>query len=252
MEEGGIYINLQGKVAVITGAGQGIGKATAYAFAQAGATLAAADINEDRAREVAQEAGSRFGVSSYAIKTDVVEKTSVQAMMTAVTERFGTIDILVNNAGICQSAVDFEDLSDEDWDKLLAVNLKGTINCIRAVIPIFKRKKYGKIINMSSLAGEVGGIATAVSYATSKAAILGLTKTLAKNLGAYNINVNAVAPGFIRTAMTADLDHKVEMIPLLRLGQPEEVADVVLFLASERSRYITGATIDVNGGIGMR
>ena len=250
--ERGSNVNLKDKVAVVTGAGQGIGEAVAIGFAQAGASLIVADLNYDNAQKVANHISATYKVGALPIKLDVSDNESVTAMFTAVQVRFGKVDILVNNAGIVQAALPFEDITEKDWEQVLNVNLKGTINCCKAVIPSFKERKCGKIINLASLAGEVGGIAVAPTYAVSKAAVICLTKSLAKYLGPYSVNVNAVAPGFIKTSMTADLHQNVETVPLGRMGEAEEVADLILFLASDRSRYITGATMDVNGGVFMK
>lgn len=245
-------MNLKDKVSVVTGAGQGIGEAISINFAQAGASVIVADLNYDNAQKVANHLAATYQVGTMPVKVDVSDNQSVTAMFTAVHEKFGKVDILVNNAGIVQATTTFEDITEKDWEQVLNVNLKGTINCCKAVIPSFKDRKCGKIINLASLAGEVGGIAVAPTYAVSKAAVICLTKSLAKELGPYNINVNAVAPGFIKTSMTADLHQNVATVPLGRMGEAEEVADLILFLASDRSRYITGATMDVNGGVYMK
>jgi 3-oxoacyl-[acyl-carrier protein] reductase len=247
-------MDLKDKVAVITGAGQGIGKATAIALAQAGASVIVADINYDQVQVVADQLTVTYNSNVMASRVDVSNNTNVVEMFGAIYARYGKIDILVNNAGIAQSATPFEQITDEDWDRVLNVNLKGMINCCRAVIPYFKQQKYGKIINMASLAGEVGGIAVAPTYSVSKAAVICLTKCLAKYLGPYQVTVNSVSPGYIKTPMTADLGHesRIDTVPLKRLGEAEEVADAIVFLASDRSRYITGDTLDVNGGVYMK
>lgn len=245
-------MNLKSKIALITGAGQGIGKATAEAFARAGATVFVADLNLEQARIVAEELITNHKIEAWALQVDVANEASVIDMVGQVQKKYNRLDILVNNAGIFQIAVPFEEMPQADWDKMFGVNLAGTVNCVKAAIPMFKAQRYGKIINLSSLAAEVGGIAAGANYSASKAAIICLTKSLAKYLGSYQINVNAVAPGLIKTAMTADLNQDPSMVPLKRLGEAEEVADVILFLASDRSRYITGSTLDVNGGIFMK
>jgi len=164
---------------------------------------------------------------------------------------FNKIDILINNAGICQVG-NVEQLAWSDWERMLGINVGGNVKCIKAVLPNMKARKYGKIVCLSSLAGEIGGIATGPNYAASKAAVACITKSLAKYCAPYNINVNAVSPGFIATDMTAELNQDASAVPLGRKGTPEEVADAILFLASERSRYITGTTLDVNGGLYMK
>ena len=165
---------------------------------------------------------------------------------------FGTIDILVNNAGICNLSQPFEDIDEDKWDQVMDVNLKGILYCVKAVIPVLKKQNSGSIINVASLAGEVGGIATSADYVASKAAVIGLTKSLARYLGQYNVNVNAVAPGFIATEMTKEMSIPVNAIPMRRVGRPEDVADGITFLASERASYITGITLDINGGVFMK
>jgi 3-oxoacyl-[acyl-carrier protein] reductase len=244
-------MNLKTKIALITGAGQGIGKATAEAFARAGATVIVADIHLEQVRMVAEELTANHKVEAWPLQVDVSNESNVITMMEWIRKKYGRLDILVNNAGIFQAAVPFEEMPQSDWDRMFGVNLGGSVNCVKAAIPMFKAQQYGKIINLSSLAAEVGGIAAGANYSTSKAAIICLTKSLAKYLGPYQINVNAVAPGLIKTAMTAGLNQDPSMVPLKRLGEAEEVADVILFLASDRSRYITGSTLDVNGGIFM-
>lgn len=244
-------MRLTGKVALITGAGRGIGKATALCFAEAGADLVLTDVDYESVNKLAAEIQQRFGTRCLAMKMNVTNEEDINGVVDESIGIFGKIDILVNNAGICLAG-SFEECSWEDSQKLIDVNLGGTVLCSKAVLIYMKKQGYGKIINLSSLAGEVGGIATAPGYAASKAAISCLTKSLAKYCAPFNINVNAVAPGFIITDMTADLAHDAKAVPLGRRGSPEEVADVILFLASERSRYIIGSTIDVNGGIYMK
>jgi 3-oxoacyl-[acyl-carrier protein] reductase len=245
-------MNLTGKVAVITGAGQGIGEAVANAFAQVGASVVVADLNYESAQKVARHLAATHKIDAIAAKVDVSDSVNVKAMFADVFAKFGNVDILVNNAGIIQAAMPFEEIPDKDWDRVLSVNLRGVINCCREVIPSFKQRKYGKIINLASLAGEIGGIAVAPTYAVSKAAVICLTKSLAKYLGPYQVNVNAVAPGFISTPMTTDYHYNLGTVPLRRMGEAAEVADLILFLASDRASYITGATMDVNGGVGMK
>lgn len=243
---------LEKEIAIITGAGQGIGRTVAKTFASQGAKVIVADLNYKNALSVTDEIKKEYNTDALAIEVDISNSDSVNKMIENSLNKFNTIDILVNNAGICQSSVPFEELSTNDWQKMINVNLMGTINCAKAVIPIMKKNKHGKIISLSSLAGEVGGISVAANYSTTKAGIAALTKSLAKYLGPFNINVNAVAPGFIKTDMTKDLEQNVDLIPLRRLGETEEIADVILFLASRLSRYITGSTIDINGGIFMK
>ena len=245
-------LELQDKVAIVTGGNQGIGRATALLLAEAGAKVVVASRNQERNRQVAAEIERRFQRKALPLAVDVAERQAVEALVEKVIEEFGQVDILVNNAGICRLSQPFEELEDEAWDTVLDVNVKGVLHCVRAVIPFFKAKKAGKIVNVASLAGEVGGIATAADYVASKAAVIGLTKSLARYLGPYQVNVNAVAPGFIRTSMTEAMQIDVGGIPLRSVGEPEDVAEAICFLASSRSRYITGTTLDINGGLYMK
>ena len=245
-------MKLQDKVAIVTGGNQGIGRAAALRLAEAGAKVVVASRNQERNRQVAAEIEQRFQRQALPLAVDVAERQAVEALVEKVIEEFGQVDILVNNAGICRLSQPFEELEDEAWDAVLDVNVKGVLHCVRAVIPLFKAQNAGKIVNVASLAGEVGGIATAADYVASKAAVLGLTKSLARYLGPYQVNVNAVAPGFIRTSMTEAMQIDVGGIPLRSVGEPEDVAEAICFLASPRSRYITGTTLDVNGGLYMK
>ena len=245
-------MELQDKVAIVTGGNQGIGRATALRLAEAGAKVVVASRNQVRNRQVAAEIEQRFQRQAVPLAVDVAERQAVEALVEKVIEEFGQVDILVNNAGICRLSQPFEELEDAAWDAVLDVNVKGVLHCVRAVIPLFKEQKAGKIVNVTSLAGEVGGIATAADYVASKAAVIGLTKSLARYLGPYQVNVNAVAPGFIRTSMTESMQIDVGEIPLRCVGEPEDVAEAICFLASSRSRYITGTTLDVNGGLYMK
>ena len=245
-------LELEDKVAIVTGGNQGIGRATALRLAEAGAKVVVASRNQVRNRQVAAEIEQRFQRQAVPLAVDVAERQAVEALVKKVIEEFGQVDILVNNAGICRLSQPFEELEDAAWDAVLDVNVKGVLHCVRAVIPFFKAKKAGKIVNVASLAGEVGGIATAADYVASKAAVIGLTKSLARYLGPYQVNVNAVAPGFIRTSMTEAMQIDVGGIPLRSVGEPEDVAEAICFLASSRSRYITGTTLDVNGGLYMK
>ena len=245
-------MKLQDKVAIVTGGNQGIGRAAALRLAEAGAKVVVASRNQERNRQVAAEIEQRFQRQAVPLAVDVAERQAVEALVEKVIEEFGQVDILVNNAGICRLSQPFEELEDAAWDAVLDVNVKGVLHCVRAVIPFFKAKKAGKIVNVASLAGEVGGIATAADYVASKASVIGLTKSLARYLGPYQVNVNAVAPGFIRTSMTEAMQIDVGGIPLRSVGEPEDVAEAICFLASPRSRYITGTTLDVNGGLYMK
>lgn len=245
-------MSLQDKIAIITGGNRGIGRATAVRLAEAGATVIIAARNESANQQVVDYIENVYCKKALAFSVDVTEQKAVEEMVASIKDNFGRIDILVNNAGIYRLSEPVEDIPDAAWDQVLAVNLKGILHCVRPVISLFKQQRSGKIINIASLAGEVGGIATAADYVASKAAVIGLTKSLARSLGPYGINVNAVAPGFIKTDMTVAMQVNLTAIPLGRVGEPEDIADAVFFLASDLSRYITGTTLDVNGGLYMK
>jgi 3-oxoacyl-[acyl-carrier protein] reductase len=249
--EMGGYMRLEGKVALVTGGGRGLGEAICRNLAREGAHIAVSDINLADAERVAV-AIKQMGRNSVAIRADVSLQKEVKAMVARTIEALGTVDILVNNAGICHQG-SVADMSEETWDKVLDVNLKGTFLCSREVMPTLKQKRSGKIINLGSLAGQVGGLVVGANYAVSKAGVICFTKSLAKELAPFGINVNCIAPGVIDTEMTQAFprEEMIKSIPLRKLGEPQDVADAVLFLASQESRYITGQTISVNGGIFM-
>ena len=242
-------MELQNKVAVITGAARGIGREIALTFAEAGADIVIADVDLEEAKKVIEKIifKKRKGL---AIKVDVSLKENVVSMVDEVLKKFSTIDILVNCAGVCYRR-SFEEISENEWDKVMEINLKGTFLCSQIVLPIMKKKKKGCIINIASLAGKSGGILVGAHYSASKAGVISLTKSLAKYAAKDGITVNAVSPGLIDTEMTKGFPYNIEMIPLGRLGTPADVANVVKFLASKDAMYITGEIIDVNGGILM-
>lgn len=244
---------LEDKVAVVTGSGQGIGRVIAMTLAGQGAVIAAADILEEKAESTAEEI-KKTGGKAGAFHIDVADIKSVQAGVQNVLDTFGKIDILVNNAGITRDALMVR-MKDEDWDAVIKVNLTGTFNCIKAVSRHLLRLRRGRIINIASIIGLVGNVGQA-NYAASKAGIIGLTKSCARELAPRGITVNAVAPGFIKTAMTDRIPDDIKQmmlknIPLGKFGTPADVAEVVLFLAGNRSDYITGQVINVCGGMVM-
>jgi len=244
------FMKLKGRVALVTGAGQGIGKSIALKFAAEGADLALLDINRDTCTETAEESKG-LGVRCNVYEVDVAKRDQVNWAYEEVLAVFGRVDILVNNAGFDRGATLLK-VTEEDWDAVLDVHLKGTLNCVRAVVPTMIGRKYGKIINISSIYGKSGGIA-ASSYSAAKGGIIGLTKSIAKELGKSNITVNAVLPGLTDTPTIKKMPQKykkmiIDATPLKRMARPEEIANVVAFLASDESSYITGATIEVTGG----
>jgi len=246
-------MELSDQVAVVTGSARGIGKTIAMTLAGEGAHLVISDVNEEAGKETVKEIIA-LGRKAIWVAADVSKYSEAAQLIDKTQETFGRIDILVNNAGITRDNLLMR-MSEDEWDSVIAVNLKGTYNCIRAATMILMKQRAGRIINIASVVGQMGNIGQA-NYASSKAGVIGLTKSVAKEFAARNILVNAVAPGFIETAMTEKLPEKarerlLSLIPLARLGQPEDVAKVVLFLSSDRSSYITGQVINVDGGMVM-
>jgi 3-oxoacyl-[acyl-carrier protein] reductase len=246
-------MRLEGKNALITGAAQGIGKSIALAMAKEGANIGIADINMDLAEQTSREIES-LGVRSLAITLDVSDQANVSSAFKNCASELGSIDILVNNAGITKDAVLLR-MKEEDWDAVLNINLKGTFLCSQEAVKIMSKQRYGKIINISSVVAFMGNPGQA-NYSSSKAGLIGLTKTIAKEYAARGIRANAVAPGFIQTAMTDVLPDSVKdemksAIPLKEFGSPDDVAASVTFLASKDADYITGQVIHVNGGMYM-
>ncbi len=241
---------LEGKVAIVTGAGQGIGKATALKLAEKGADVVVAEWNQKTAQETGREIEA-LGRRSLVQVVDVAQRAQVQGMVETVLREWGRIDILVNNAGFDRPGTLMK-VTEEDWEAVLGVHLKGCLNCMQAVMPGMMERRYGKIINVSSIYGKAGGKAE-VAYSSAKAGIIGLTKAVAQEVGKYGINVNAVLPGLTETPTIAKMPQKyrdliVSQTPLGRLAQPEEIANVVAFLASDEASYVTGAAIEVTGG----
>ncbi len=244
---------LQRKVAVVTGGCRGIGEAIALRFAENGATVVLADIDLSRAPEVLDEI-RKFGVEGSSVRLDVTDIEDVRRQVDSIRRRFGRIDISVNNAGITQNKA-LEELEGEDWDRIMNVDLRGAFFCAQACFRLMKEQGGGKIINIASIAGEQGGRFAGAHYSAAKAGVIVLTKCFALSGGAYNIRVNAIAPGFIRTRMAEELGTlrgDPREIPLQRFGEPADVGNAALFLASDLSDYVTGSTIDVNGGTFMR
>ena len=244
---------LEGKVALITGGARGIGKEIAMLFARNGSNIAICDVNLEEAEKTAQEIRG-LGRESLAFKADVTDSSQVQDMVDKILDKFNKIDILINNAGITKDNLLLR-MSEDDWDKVIAVNLKGTFVCTKLVSKVMLKQRFGKMVNLASIIGIIGNAGQA-NYAASKAGIIGLTKSVAKELASRNICVNAIAPGFIRTDMTSKLPEEVQkkmlsVIPLGRFGEAKDVADLALFLSSESSSYITGQVIQVDGGMVM-
>lgn len=244
---------LSNQCAIITGSGRGIGKAIAEALAENGANVAICDIDEAQAAQTA-EAIKAKGVETLSGKVNVADAADFQAFINRVVEAWGRVDILVNNAGITRDTLLMR-LKDEEWQQVIDVNLTGTFNGCRAVTRQMMRQKSGRIINIASIVGLIGNAAQA-NYAASKAGVIGLTKSVAKELASRGITANAIAPGYIETEMTAVLPEKakaafLENIPLARPGSPEDVANAVLFFAGPKSAYITGQVLTVAGGMVM-
>ena len=245
---------LKGKCAVITGASRGIGKCIATKFAKEGANVVINyRNNEEEALKVKQELED-LGSQVLVVKADVSELEQAENLIKEAKKEFGRVDILVNNAGITKDNLIIR-MKEEDFDSVIKTNLKGAFNCLKAVTPIMLNQKYGKIVNMASVVGVVGNPGQ-VNYCASKAGLIGMTKSLAKEIGSRNITVNAIAPGFIDTDMTKILsdDQKkkiLSQIPLNKFGNVEDIANVALFLGSENSNYITGQVIHVDGGMAM-
>jgi 3-oxoacyl-[acyl-carrier protein] reductase len=246
-------MTLDGRVAIVTGAGQGIGRAIAEMLAQHGADIVIADLDPGRSQETVA-AVTKSGRRALNVKVNVAVWDEVKDMMDQVVKEWGKVDILVNNAGVTRDGLLIR-MKDEDWNLVLQVNLNGTFHCTKAALQPMSRHRYGRIVNIASIVGVMGNAGQA-NYAASKAAVIGFTKTVAREYASRSITVNAVAPGFIDTAMTQSLSADVKdvvqkQIPLNRLGQPADVAAAVRFLVSDEAGYITGHVLHVNGGMLM-
>lgn len=242
---------LEDKIAVVTGGARGIGEGIATTFARNGAKVAIVDINLENAKSTAKNL-CKYGVKCISLELDVQNFDAIQEVIDQITNELGDIDIWVNNAGISNS-VPIKDLTESEWDIMLDINLKGVVFCSKAVFLKMQKRNKGKIINIASLAGQRGGHYAGVHYAASKGGVIVATKCFALSGAPYNINVNSIAPGLIETNMSEELgfSDQVDQIPLGRLGTPEDVGKVALFLASDLSDYVTGQLISVNGGMYM-
>jgi 3-oxoacyl-[acyl-carrier protein] reductase len=245
-------MKLKDQIAWITGGAQGIGKAIALNLASEGCHLILSDVDEVTVQATATQIGKEKGVKTLGVKANVAQIADCEKVVDQSLDKFGRIDILINNAGITRDNLLMR-MSDEEWDAVLSVNLKGVFNCTKAAIRPMMKQRKGRIVNIASVVGLMGNAGQA-NYAASKGGVVALTKTCAREFASRNVLVNAVAPGFIRTRMTDALTEEqkkklLELIPLGRLGEPEDVAKVVLFLCSEESSYITGHVVSVNGGM---
>lgn len=249
-------MRFEGQVAIVTGAAKGIGLRVARAFGREGARVAALDVNADGVEDLARELAAD-GREALALTVDVTAAGEVRRAVEAVVSRWGRVDALVNNAGGFSVIRRTEDIPDEEWDAIFRFNVTSAFLCTKAVLPHMRRQRSGSIVNLSSIAGRSSAVSTTSHYAAAKAAILGFTRHVALEAAGEGIRVNAVAPGTVATERvqalrTPEQTRRIaQTVPLGRIGEPEEIADVVLFLASDAARYVTGAVLDVNGGLVM-
>ncbi len=247
-------MKLKDQVAIITGGAQGIGKSIGALYASEGAKIVVCDVAEELSKKTADEFEQQYKVGTLALKVDVTKFEDCEAMVQKTTEKFGRVDILVNNAGITKDNLVMR-MSDQEWDAVISVNLKGSFNCTKAVVRPMMKQRAGRIVNICSIVGLMGNAGQA-NYSASKGGLIAMTKSCAREFASRNVLVNAIAPGFIRTRMTDMLTEEQKqklssLIPLERLGEPDDVAKAALFLASPDSSYITGHVLSVNGGMYM-
>jgi 3-oxoacyl-[acyl-carrier protein] reductase len=246
--------SMEGRIAIVTGGARGIGKAISQQFAQRGASIVIADLMFDQAEQTAQELAETTGRRTLSVSVDVSNHESARSMADKVLAEFGRIDILVNNAGITRDNLIMR-MDESDWDSVIDINLKGAFNCTKAVIRAMMKQRYGRVVNISSVSG-LAGQAGQANYSASKAGLIGFTKAVAREVASRQITVNAIAPGFIPTALTIDLpaelkESMMKLIPAGRWGTPEEIAYAVAFLSSDEAAYITGQVLSVDGGMMM-
>ena len=248
-------MTFENKVAVITGAGQGIGKRIAEKLAEKGAGLVLCDQNADTVRRTGEAIAEEYGAKVIHRQTDVTDQKQIKAVIDSAMENFQKIDIFVNNAAICETTP-IEDITPDAWNRVLSVNLTGVFFCCQAVIPIMKQQRSGRILNMASIAGKAGGVGAGIHYSASKAGVICVTKVLARSLGAYGVTVNAIAPGPVDTSMIADFSEEalritVDQSPLGRVGTTDDIAEGATYLLSDAARHVTGETLNINGGLLM-